>query len=99
MSYGGLQPLKGDLPDANWEHHTADTNRSRRFLKHTDDNFLGKIVREIMRKSALLDLLFVSIWCVKWQSAAILATVTVKWLNLISLVIEEKLTPKPQPWI
>ncbi|GAB0208021.1 mitochondrial enolase superfamily member 1 [Grus japonensis] len=34
--------LMGDfnLPDVNWEHHTADTSRSRSFLKHLDDKFL-----------------------------------------------------------
>lgn len=32
----------GDLNflDVNWEYHKADTNRSRKFLKHTGDNFL-----------------------------------------------------------
>jgi len=38
----------------------ADTNRSRRFLKNLDDNFLVQIQKEFMRKGALLDLLLVN---------------------------------------
>lgn len=47
----------GDLafPDVNWEYHTADTNGSRKFLKHIEDNLL----MHVLRKGALLDLLFV----------------------------------------
>ncbi|GAB0190604.1 hypothetical protein GRJ2_001525700 [Grus japonensis] len=54
--------LMGDfnLPDVNWEHHTADTSRSRSFLKHLDDNFLVQVLKEPMRKGALLDLLLVN---------------------------------------
>jgi len=48
-----------NLPDANWEHHIADTNRSRRFLKHFDDNLMVQVLREPTRKGALLDLLLV----------------------------------------
>jgi len=33
------------LPDVNWEYHAADTNRSRRILKHLDDNFLVYVLR------------------------------------------------------
>ncbi|GAB0207904.1 mitochondrial enolase superfamily member 1 [Grus japonensis] len=54
--------LMGDfnLPDVNWEHHTADTSRSRRFLKHLDDSFLVQLLKEPTRKGALLDLLLVN---------------------------------------
>ncbi|GAB0204012.1 mitochondrial enolase superfamily member 1 [Grus japonensis] len=54
--------LMGDfnLPDVNWEHHTADTSRSRSFLKHLDDKFLVQVLKEPMRKGALLDLLLVN---------------------------------------
>ncbi|GAB0203202.1 hypothetical protein GRJ2_002785800 [Grus japonensis] len=54
--------LMGDfnLPDINWEHHTADTSRSRSFLKHLDDNFLVQLLKEPTRKGALLDLLLVN---------------------------------------
>ena len=46
-----------NLPDVNWEYHTINTSRFRRFLKHLDDNFLGQVLREPTRKGALLDLL------------------------------------------
>ena len=49
--------LMGDLPDIDWDYHTADMSRSRRFLKHLDDNFLVQVLREPTRKGALLDLL------------------------------------------
>ena len=44
-----------NMPNVNWEYHTAD--RNRRFLKHLGDNFLVQVLREPMRKGALLDLL------------------------------------------
>lgn len=43
------------LPDVMWEHHTDDTNRSRRVLKHMDDNFLVWVLRQPAGKVALLD--------------------------------------------
>ena len=46
-----------NLPDVNWECHTADTSKSRRFMKHLDDNFLVQVLTEPTRKGALLDLL------------------------------------------
>ncbi|GAB0182550.1 hypothetical protein GRJ2_000720300 [Grus japonensis] len=49
-----------NLPDVNWEHHTADTSRSRSFLKHLDDNFLVQVLKESTRKGALLDLLLMN---------------------------------------
>lgn len=42
------------LPDVIWEHHIDDTNRSRRVLKHLDDNFLVWVLREPAEKGALL---------------------------------------------
>lgn len=30
----------------NLEHHTADKNRSRKFLKHAEDNFLEPVLRK-----------------------------------------------------
>lgn len=42
------------------EYHTANTNRSRKFLKHLDNYFLVQILREQTRKGALLDLLLVN---------------------------------------
>ena len=44
-----------NLPDINWEFHTADTNRPRRFLKHLDDKFLVQVLREPTRKGTLLN--------------------------------------------
>ncbi|GAB0199842.1 hypothetical protein GRJ2_002449600 [Grus japonensis] len=75
--------LMGDfnLPDVNWEHHTADTSRSRSFLKHLDDNFLVQLLKEPTRKGALLDLLLVN-RMVSWgkcRLVAVLAIVTMKW--------------------
>ena len=50
--------LMGDFnfPDINWEYHTADTNRSRKFLMHIEGNFLVQVLREPTRKGAFLDL-------------------------------------------
>lgn len=48
-----------NLPGINWEYHAAAMNRSRRFLKHIDDNFLLQLLRELTRKGAHLDLLLV----------------------------------------
>jgi len=33
----------------NWEYHVADTNRSRKFVKHIKDNFLVQVLRELSR--------------------------------------------------
>lgn len=43
-----------NLPEVNWEYHTADTNSSRRFLQHLDGNFLVQVLREPTRKCASL---------------------------------------------
>lgn len=45
------------LADISWEHHTAGTNRSRRFIEHLDDHFMIQVLGELARESALLDLL------------------------------------------
>jgi len=45
------------LPAINCDYHMANTSRSRRFLKHLEDNFLVQVLREPTRKGALLDLL------------------------------------------
>lgn len=37
-----------------------ETNRPMRFLKRLDDSFLVQVLRELTRKSALLDLLLVN---------------------------------------
>ena len=52
--------LMGDFnfTDVNWDCHTADTNRSRKF--HVEDNLLAQVLKEPTRKSAFLDLLFVN---------------------------------------
>jgi len=49
-----------NLPDVNWEHHTTDTSRSSRFLKHLSDNFVVQVLRDLMRKVALLGLLLLN---------------------------------------
>lgn len=48
------------FPDIKWEYPTMDTNRSGKFLKHIEENFLIQVLREPTRKGALLDLLFVN---------------------------------------
>ena len=50
--------LMGDFnfPDINWEYHTADTNRSKKFPNHAEENFLVQVLREPTRQGALLDL-------------------------------------------
>ena len=47
-------------PDVNWAYHTADTNKSRKFLKHVEGNFLIQVLRELTRNGGLLVLLFVN---------------------------------------
>ena len=75
------------MPDVNWGYHTADTSRSRRFLKHLDDNFIVvQVLREPTRKGALLDLENREGLVGMWQLAAILVIVTMKRLSLKFLV-------------
>lgn len=42
--------LHFNLPDIKREHHTADTNRSRRVLKQLDVNFLVQVLRGQTKK-------------------------------------------------
>lgn len=49
-----------NLPDVNWERCIADTGRSSRFLKHLNDNFMLQVLRDPMRKVALLGLLLLN---------------------------------------
>lgn len=46
--------LMGDfnLPDVNWDHHTANTSKSRRFIKHLNNKFLVQVLREPTKKGA-----------------------------------------------
>lgn len=57
-----------------------DTNRSRTFLKCVENSFLVQLLRELTRKNALLDLLFVIREGVmdKVMICGCLGTVTVK---------------------
>lgn len=54
--------LMGDFkfPDINWEHYTAVTNKSRKFLKALGCDFLSQVLSEPARKDALLDFLFMN---------------------------------------
>ena len=48
--------------DVNWECHTIDINKFRKFLEHSQDNFFAQVVRvlrELTRKDAVLNLLLV----------------------------------------
>ena len=49
-----------NFPDICWIYDTADREQSRRFLECVGDNVLTKLVKEPMRGSKILDLLFVS---------------------------------------
>ena len=62
ISRSGAPLLMGDcnFPDINREYYTVDTNRSRKFLQHSEYNFLAQVLREPTRKGALLDLVFVN---------------------------------------
>ena len=48
------------FPDICWIYNTADREQSQRFLEHVGDNFLTQLVKEPMRGSKILDLLFVN---------------------------------------
>lgn len=52
-----LRCYKVEVISISWKYSIADTNSSRRFLKHLGDNFLAQVVKELARKGALLDLL------------------------------------------
>lgn len=49
-----------NLPDINCEYHTVESNRSRKFLKHTEGNSLVQVLWEMIRKGAFLDLWLVN---------------------------------------
>lgn len=52
-------PFRGfSLLDVNWKHHTAGTNRSGRLVKHTDNNFMVQVLRQLTRKDALIVFVF-----------------------------------------
>ena len=48
------------VPDICWIYNTADREQSWRFLECVGDHFLTQLVREPMRGSKILDLLFVN---------------------------------------
>lgn len=90
-----------NLPEINRKHHTAGTTRARRFLKTLDDNFVEQALREQLGKMPSL-ICFLSterIAWAKWRLAAILATATVKQLNLKSLLTARKVPANLQFWI
>jgi len=49
-----------NFPDISWEYHTAVMNKSGKFLKFAEDNFLLQVLSEPTRKDVLLGLLFVN---------------------------------------
>ncbi|KAF4798133.1 hypothetical protein TURU_067469 [Turdus rufiventris] len=48
-----------NLPEINWEHHTAGTTHARRFLKNLEDSFMKEVLRELTGKDSCLGLLLV----------------------------------------
>lgn len=48
-----------NFPDINSEYHTAVTNKSWKFQKFVEDNFLSQVLSESARKDTVIDLLFV----------------------------------------
>ena len=68
LFYRQLQEISGlaalviiggfNLPDTNLEYCTTLTNKSGKFLKHVENNFVLQVVSVPTRKLALLDLLF-----------------------------------------
>lgn len=92
--------LIGDfsLLDGNWEQHIARTNRSRRFLKDLDDNFMVQIVRKLTRKDVLFDLLHGNREGLMGELVAILATARAKQSGLKTLLTGGKAPAKLQPW-
>lgn len=47
-----------NFTDTNWDYHTAVTNKSEKFLKCVEDNFLSQLLSKPIRKVAVLDLIF-----------------------------------------
>lgn len=46
------------MPDTNLEYYTTLKNKSWKFLKHLENNFMSQVASEPTRKCALLELLF-----------------------------------------
>ena len=49
-----------NFPDICWNYNTGEREQSRRFLECVGDNLLTELVKEPMRGSEILDLLFVN---------------------------------------
>lgn len=81
----------------NWEHHTAGTNRSRRLLKHLDDNFMAQVVGELTRKAVLLDLFHGNREGLMGELVAIMGAAITKQSGLKPLLTGEKVLAKLQP--
>lgn len=81
----------------NWEHHTAGTNRSRRLLKHLDDNFMAQVVGELTRKDVLLDLFHGNREGFTGELVAIMGAAITKQSGLKPLLTGEKVLAKLQP--
>lgn len=39
-----------NFPDINWENHTVDTKKSRKFLEHVEDNFWVQVLKELTKE-------------------------------------------------
>lgn len=94
--------LKSDfnLLDVNWEYHTADINRYRRFLKYLD-NFVVPVLREPIQQSPLLVQLLANRECLMGEVAndGHLGHSDHEVLNLKSFMKVGKLSLKLQSWI
>lgn len=82
-----------------WEHHTANINRYRRFLKHFDENLLVQVLRESTRKGVLLDLILLNRESLMGEvvNSGHLGHSDQEVLNSKSFVTGGKLSLKPQP--
>ncbi|GAB0205778.1 hypothetical protein GRJ2_003043400 [Grus japonensis] len=62
ISRSAAPVLMGDFnfPDINREYHTMNTNKTRKFLKHVEDNLLVQVTKEVIRKGVLLELLLMN---------------------------------------
>ncbi|TRZ13166.1 hypothetical protein HGM15179_013946 [Zosterops borbonicus] len=79
------------LPEFNWKHHIGGAALSQMIPEDLDDNFMS-ILRELTWKDTVLDLLLVNRVDLmsKTETGDILATATMKRLNLKSLLREGK---------
>lgn len=91
--------LIGDfnLLDVDWEDHAAGTNRSRRLLKHLDDNFMVQVVGKLTKKD-VLDLLHGSREGLTGELVAILARAITKQSGLKTLLTGGKVLAKLHPF-